>query len=121
VTFGFSHGFLTGERQLAYGIYPASLSEMVVVAFMGGAAFAIPLAVISAMLRPAFLRLIVLGVIWMYFCKLAFYMTAHGYRSAFGATWLAHEPFWELMWSPWLTPLAVLLGLVPFLWAVRNR
>ncbi|WP_298257199.1 hypothetical protein [uncultured Litoreibacter sp.] len=121
VSFGIYHGFLTGERDLLFYLYPSSLGEIIGVTFFTSALCALPLTLFSYLCKPRRLRLIGLGAIWTSLCVWQYYMTAFEYRAHFGATWLSYEPFWELMWSPWLTPLATLLGLVPFLWIIRHR
>ena len=120
VTFGFFHGYLTGERQLGYGIYPASLGGIIIEALVICAVGAALLAIVSFLLRSNSLRWPVLGAAWLTLCLWSYFETAFGYSGDFGATWYWHEPFWALMWSPWLTPLATLLGLIPFLWFIRK-
>jgi hypothetical protein len=120
LTFGFLHGYLIGERQLGFGIYPASLGGIILEALFFCAVGSVLFAVLAFALKSSDARLPILGAVWLALCGWAFMETAVGYRSDFGATWRWHEPFWALMWSPWLTPLATLLGLLPFLWAVRR-
>ncbi|WP_281858027.1 hypothetical protein [Litoreibacter halocynthiae] len=121
VSFGIFHGFLTGERDFLFYMYPSGIGEIFGFSLLSSAIFALPLALFSYLCKPKRLRLIGLGVIWTALCFWGYYGTAFEYRAHFGATWLPHEPFWELMWSPWLTPPATLLGLVPFMWFSRLR
>ncbi|TDT74973.1 hypothetical protein BDE40_1696 [Litoreibacter halocynthiae] len=120
VTFGFQYGFLTRKREVLFFQYPSGLAEIVVVALVMSWVAAVPLALACLVLRQSRPRLPVLGVIWLILCMWGYSATASGYREHFGATWLWHEPFVELMWSPWLTPLATLLGLLPFLRIIRK-
>lgn len=120
ITFGYIHGFLTGERQLGYGIYPTSLAGIIAQTLLLSALAALLLAALALLFKASKARIPVLGVMWLGLCLWGFVQTAHGYRSDFGATWLWFEPFTELMWSAWLTPLVTILSLSAFTWGIRK-
>jgi hypothetical protein len=121
VSFGYTHGYFTGERNLGYGVYPTTAMGIVIEALVISALAGVAIAVVCALIGQHIVRLILAAALWLILCRQIYFMTAFGYRGDFGTTWLWREPFWALMWSPWLTPLATLLGLLPFLWSIRNR
>lgn len=120
ITFGINWGYLTGERQLGYGIYPSSLQGIILeaLAICGGGALL--LAAFGHFLRAKPIKVFILASAWLLFCIWGYVVTAYGYRSDFGATWRFHEPFWGLMYSVWMTPLITVLALGAFVWALRE-
>jgi len=120
VAFGYFRGFLTGEREMVSYFYPSGVGEIVAVNALTAAVMALPLALIAwfkTNIRPL---IVPLGITWLALCLWGYFSTASGYRAHFGTTWLPHEPFLELMWSPVLTPLSTLIGIGPFMWAIRR-
>lgn len=68
----------------------------------------------GALLTRASHRRIVLLSLWLILCVWMLFMTASGYRSGFGNTWLWYEPFIELMAHPIITPFVLLGGIWTF-------
>lgn len=120
ITFGIGHGFLTGKQETLFYLYPSGLAEIIVINAISAIPSALIIALAGAAILDHALRSWVLGNLWVALCIWSFFTTAGGYSMHFGMTWYWYEPFWELMWSLWLTPMTLLLGLALFLWAVRR-
>ena len=114
-TFGIGYGFLTGTRALGGGVVPNSLSEMLFVRAVFASIAALPLAGIGILTRGLTLHRTAIALVWIAIALAGLLVVADGYRIAFGTTWRWNEPFLELMWSIWLTPLSLVIGLVIFL------
>lgn len=121
VSFGIGHGFLTGTRQLGGGVVPSSISEMLFLRALLASISVLPLAGLGTLTRgkPGHRAVLALG--WIALALIGLFMIADGYRIAFGTTWGWHEPFVQLMWSVWLTPLSLGIGLAIFLTATKAK
>lgn len=75
---------------------------------------ALPAAVVLAVAGAARVPRLVLAGLWLAVCLVLLFSVASGYRCAFGATWLWHEPFFELMAHHIVTPAILLAGLIVF-------
>ncbi|WP_090218556.1 hypothetical protein [Litoreibacter janthinus] len=87
ISFGLIHGFLTGEKDLPFYLYPSGLSEIVLVSLLMAAVCALPFGPVAYVFKSVRFRQTALGNLWLVICFWGYFTTASGYRSHFGATW----------------------------------
>lgn len=61
----------------------------------------------------------ILATLWLFSSLCLLTSIASGYRAGYGATWLWHEPFVELLFHPIVTPSLLVAGLIAHLWWLR--